>query len=152
MEKILKILIDYRKKSAINALFKNINNLSIICFAIFLFIILFEHIFYIDSSIRKSISLIFINLIIISLSYLVIKFIIHFYSLFSYKNFYDIAIEIGKKNKQIKDQLGIVLHTKNIEFINEYFQCNNKEIFKNILLEKFNQIFDKNPYINKLID
>ncbi len=54
--------------------------------------------------------------------------------------------------KQIKDQLGIVLHTKNIEFINEYFQCNNKEIFKNKLLEKFNQIFDKNQYINKLID
>ena len=54
--------------------------------------------------------------------------------------------------KQIKDQLGIVLHTRNIEFINEYFQCQNKEIFKNKLLEKFNQIFDKNPYINKLID
>ncbi len=54
--------------------------------------------------------------------------------------------------KQIKDQLGIVLHTKNIEFINEYFQCKNKEIFKNKLLEKFNQIFDKNLYINKLID
>ena len=54
--------------------------------------------------------------------------------------------------KQIKDQLGIVLHTRNIEFINEYFQCQNKEIFKNKLLEKFNQIFDKNPYINKIID
>ena len=54
--------------------------------------------------------------------------------------------------KQIKDQLGIVLHTRNIEFINEYFQCQNKEIFKNKLLEKFNQIFDKNLYINKLID
>ena len=54
--------------------------------------------------------------------------------------------------KQIKDQLGIVLHTRNVEFINEYFHCNNKEIFRSELLEKFNQIFDKNPYINKLID
>jgi len=113
MEKILKILIKYRKKSAINALFKNINNLSIIYFAIFLFIILFEHIFYIDSYIRKPISLIFINLMIISLSYLIIKFIIHFYSLFSYKNFYDIAREIGKKNKQVKDQLINILQINN---------------------------------------
>ena len=54
--------------------------------------------------------------------------------------------------KQINERLGIVLHTRNKEFINEYFKSKNKEIFKNILLEKFNQIFDKNPYINKLID
>ncbi len=54
--------------------------------------------------------------------------------------------------KQINDQLGIVLHTRNIEFINDYFKSNNKEIFKNIVLEKFNQIFDNNPYINKLLD
>ena len=52
--------------------------------------------------------------------------------------------------KQINGQLGIILHTRNIKFINEYFQSNNKEIFKNILVDKFNQTFDKNPYINKL--
>ena len=38
------------------------------------------------------------------------------------------------------------------KFITEYFQCNNKKKFKNILLDKFNQIFDENSYINKLID
>jgi len=54
--------------------------------------------------------------------------------------------------KQNNEQLGIVLHTRNIEFINEYLQSNNNEIFKNILLEKFNQIFEKNQFINKLID
>ena len=54
--------------------------------------------------------------------------------------------------KQINNQIGIVLHTRNKKFITEYFQCNNKKKFKNILLEKFNQIFDENSYINKLID
>ena len=54
--------------------------------------------------------------------------------------------------KQINNQIGIVLHTRNKKFITEYFQCNNKKKFKNILLDKFNQIFDENSYINKLID
>tara|TARA_A100000164_G_scaffold199600_1_gene177218 strand:- start:46 stop:1209 length:1164 start_codon:yes stop_codon:yes gene_type:complete len=54
--------------------------------------------------------------------------------------------------KQINNKLGIVLHTRNIEFINEYFQSNNKEIFKNKLVEKFNQTFDGNQYIHKLKD
>ena len=54
--------------------------------------------------------------------------------------------------KQINNKIGIVLHTRNKEFITEYFQCNNKKKFKNILLDKFNQIFDENSYINKLID
>ena len=54
--------------------------------------------------------------------------------------------------KQINNTIGIVLHTRNKEFITEYFQCNNKKKFKSILLDKFNQIFDKNSYINKLID
>ncbi len=54
--------------------------------------------------------------------------------------------------KQINNKIGIVLHTRNKEFITEYFQCNNKKKFKNILVDKFNQIFDKNSYINKLTD
>ena len=54
--------------------------------------------------------------------------------------------------KQINNKLGIVLHTRNKKLITEYFKSNNKNKFKNSLLEKFNHIFDKNPYINKLID
>ena len=54
--------------------------------------------------------------------------------------------------KQVNNKLGIVLHTRNIKFINEYFQSNNKQKFKNSLLEKFNQIFDKSSCINKLIN
>ena len=54
--------------------------------------------------------------------------------------------------KQINNQIGSVLHTRNKKFITEYFQSNNKKKFKNILLDKFNQIFDENTYINKLTD
>ena len=54
--------------------------------------------------------------------------------------------------KQINKKIGIVLHTRNKEFINDYFQSNNKNKFKNSLLDIFNKIFDKNPFINKLID
>ncbi len=52
--------------------------------------------------------------------------------------------------KQINDKLGIVIHTRNNEFINDYFQSTDREEFNNKLLEKFNQIFDKNPSINSL--
>lgn len=54
--------------------------------------------------------------------------------------------------KQKNDKLGIVLHTKNKEFIKEYFQSKNKERFKEKLLEYFNEIFDNDVHINKLMD
>ncbi len=54
--------------------------------------------------------------------------------------------------KQKNNKLGIVVHTRNIEFINEYFQSKNKVRFKEDLLVKFNKIFFKYAYIKKLID
>ena len=54
--------------------------------------------------------------------------------------------------KQIDDKLGFVLHTKNKDFINQYFKSNNKETFKKNLITKFNLLFDTHPHINKLID
>ena len=54
--------------------------------------------------------------------------------------------------KQIDDKLGFVLHTKNKDFINQYFKSNNKERFKKNLITKFNLLFDTHPHINKLID
>ena len=52
--------------------------------------------------------------------------------------------------KQKNNKLGIVIHTKHKEFINEYFQSKNKEKFNEKLLNNFNRVFDKNKYINKL--
>ena len=54
--------------------------------------------------------------------------------------------------KQKNNKLGIVLHTKNKKFIKEYFQCKNKERFNEKLLDNFNRLFDKNKYINKLMN
>ena len=54
--------------------------------------------------------------------------------------------------KQSNNKLGIVVHIRNIDFINDYFQIKNKEILKNKLLLKFNEIFADNKYINELLD
>ncbi len=54
--------------------------------------------------------------------------------------------------KQNNNKLGIVIHTRNIDLINSYCNSKNKEDFKINLFFKFNNLFEKNPYINKLID
>ena len=45
-----------------------------------------------------------------------------------------------------------MVHTRNKEFINEYFKYKNKEIFKKKLLVKFNKLFNKHPSIKKIMD
>ena len=54
--------------------------------------------------------------------------------------------------KQDNNKLGIVIHTKNKKFINEYHQSKNNEIFKEKLLLNFNLLFDNDKYINKLVE
>ena len=54
--------------------------------------------------------------------------------------------------KQKNNKLGIVIHTRNKEFIKEFFKTKNKDDFKKIIIKKFNELFDKSPYINKLMD
>ena len=54
--------------------------------------------------------------------------------------------------KQDSNKLGIVIHTKNKKFINEYLQSKDNEIFKEKLLLDFNQLFDNDKYINKLVE
>ena len=53
---------------------------------------------------------------------------------------------------QHNKNLGIVLHSRNSEFINYFFQSKNKTKFEINLLQNFNALFNKNPLINKLID
>ena len=54
--------------------------------------------------------------------------------------------------KQKNNNLGIVIHTRSVDLINDYFKSTNKDKFKNNLLLKFNKLFDQNPLINKLLD
>ena len=53
--------------------------------------------------------------------------------------------------KQDANKLGIVIHTKNKKFINEYHQSKDKGKFKEKLLLDFNLLFDNDKYINKLV-
>ena len=65
------------------------------------------------------------------------------------KNFkFERIIFQRQKNKK----LGIVVHTRDIELINDFLQSKNEDKFKNNLLLKFNKLFENNPFINKLID
>ena len=54
--------------------------------------------------------------------------------------------------RQKNNKLGVVIHTKNRELINEYFNSTNEWSFKEKLLDEFNKLFDKDKYINKLIE
>ncbi len=109
MKKIIKILTTYRKKQALNFFVKKTSTTIVTFSLIFLLIIFFEFIFYIEQPLRENIILLYINLFFIALSFLLIKFIIHYYSFFDYKNKLDISKEIGKKYNNIKDQLINVL-------------------------------------------
>ncbi len=64
------------------------------------------------------------NLLIIALSFLLIKFILHYYSFFKYKNSFEISREIGDKYKNIKDQLTNILQ------INKDKNNGNKDLKK----------------------
>ena len=51
---------------------------------------------------------------------------------------------------QNNKKLGLVIHSKSLDLIESYLKENNKEKIKQIVLKRFNELFDKNPYINKL--
>ena len=109
MKKIFKILSSYRKKKAFNSFIKKFANTIIIFSIIFLLLLVFEYIFYIKQSLRETIILLYINSFIIALSFLLIKFTIHYFSLFKYKNYLETSKDIGQKYKNIQDQLVNVL-------------------------------------------
>ena len=49
-----------------------------------------------------------------------------------------------------KEQLGIVVHTKNTDFINSYIKAKNDNIVIKNIFAKFNQLLDGNTSVNKL--
>jgi len=51
---------------------------------------------------------------------------------------------------QDNNKIGIVIHSKNIDFINTYLNTKNEDSFKQIIISNFNELFEDNPYINKL--
>ena len=51
---------------------------------------------------------------------------------------------------QSNNKLGIVIHTKNIEFINSYFNAKNEDIFKLKIFKNFNKLFEGNSSVKQL--
>ncbi len=53
---------------------------------------------------------------------------------------------------QLQDNknLGIVVHTKNIDFINSFINTKDKDLFKQKILTNFNNLFEGNPSVNQL--
>ena len=51
---------------------------------------------------------------------------------------------------QDNNKLGIVVHTKNVEFINSYIIAKNKEVFKQKIITNFNKLFEDSSVVNKL--
>ncbi len=94
-----------------------------------------------------------------------LTFLIYTNENYSYKDFYSKQqryFYLGKnlENKykferiifqmQDNNRLGIVVHTKNIEFINSYINAKNKEVFKQKIITNFNKLFEDNSVVNKL--
>ena len=53
---------------------------------------------------------------------------------------------------QLRDnnKLGIVVHTKNIDFINFYINSNDEDLFKDKIFSNFNELFEGNSFVNQL--
>ena len=51
---------------------------------------------------------------------------------------------------QDNNKLGIVVHSKNIDFINSYLNAKDEDLFKKKIISNFNELFDDNPYVNQL--
>jgi len=51
---------------------------------------------------------------------------------------------------QDNNKLGIVIHSKNKEFINSYLNTKDEKVFKQNIIENFNKLFAANSVVNKL--
>ena len=94
-----------------------------------------------------------------------LTFLIYTNEKYSFKDFYSKKYRYFFLNKclenkykfervifQLQDnnKLGIVVHTKNIDFINSYINANDEEFFKQEIFANFNQLFSNSDSVNQL--
>ncbi len=94
-----------------------------------------------------------------------LTFLIYTNENYSYKDFYSkkqryFYLKNNLENKykferivfQLQDnnKLGIVVHSKDIEFINSYINSIDEEVFKQKIISNFNKLFEWNSVVNKL--
>ena len=94
-----------------------------------------------------------------------LTFLIYTNMNYRYKDFYSkqyryfhLKKSLEKKYKferiifQLQDnnKIGIVIHTKNLDFINSYINAKDEECFKQKIFANFNELFFKNTSVNQL--
>jgi len=94
-----------------------------------------------------------------------LTFLIYTNEKYSYKDFYTkkqryfyLTKNLENKYKfervifQLQDnnKLGIVVHTKNLDFINSYINAKDEEFFKKVIFANFNKLFSNNNSVNQL--
>ena len=137
MKKILEILNQYRKRKAIYQLVKELFFLASILFSLFIIIIFFEYIFYIEIPLRSKLIIFIISIFGILISYPIIKYFVTYFALFNYENNYSIAQELGGRYSTIKDQL------LNVIQINNSKESNNNDLKKIATQSVYNKLYNK---------
>ncbi len=94
-----------------------------------------------------------------------LTFLIYTKEKYSYKDFYSKKYRYFYLNRSLENKykferiifqlqdnkkLGIVLHTKNIDFINSYINAKDEEFFKQGIFANFNELFSNNNSVNQL--
>ena len=94
-----------------------------------------------------------------------LAFLIYTNKNYSYKDFYFQKYRYFYLNKSLENKykferiifqlqdnnkLGIVIHTKNKDFINTYINSTDEDIFKQKIFANFNQLFEGNSSVNQL--
>ena len=94
-----------------------------------------------------------------------LTFLIYTNEKYSYKDFYSKKYRYFYLNKSLENKykfervifqlqddnkLGIVVHTKNIDFINSYLNEKDEEFFKKSIFANFNKLFSNNNSVNQL--
>ena len=51
---------------------------------------------------------------------------------------------------QNNSKLGIIVHTKSIDFIKEFLKDKQENVYKQKIIKKFNDLFHDNSFVNKL--
>ena len=113
MKKIKQIISVYRKYEANSILLKEIFILNTIFLFFYLFCVLIEQIFYLVPISREKIFNLYFSTLLISLTYVFLKWFIAYKKLFNNNNHYILAKKIGDRYKAIKDNLLNVLQINN---------------------------------------
>jgi hypothetical protein len=143
MDSIYKILKKYFQKKTINELIIQSGYLFFVSIVLLLIVVSFEKIFFIEQSLRLKIVYFFFPILSFLFLYILMQFIIKYFSLLNSNNKYQIAAEFGDEFSSVKDQL---LNTLQIQDQKNTANRDLKKYASKYILKKLNKI-SKVPFI-----